>query len=73
MRAVIEENRHTTFSGSVSVASGAGSALVDNNVISGAPRGAVVGLDHFRPVTADLTRSGAEKLAQVVLGTNQVR
>jgi uncharacterized secreted repeat protein (TIGR03808 family) len=57
----------------ISVAQGAGTALVDNNVISDAPRGAVVGLDHFRPVTADLTRNGAEKLAQVVLGTNQVR
>ncbi len=57
----------------VSAGAGAGTALVDNNVISDAPRGAVVGLDHFRPVTADLTRSGAERLAQVVLGTNQVR
>jgi uncharacterized secreted repeat protein (TIGR03808 family) len=57
----------------ISVAQGAGAALVDNNVISDAPRGAVVGLDHFRPVTADLTRGGAERLAQVVLGTNQVR
>jgi uncharacterized secreted repeat protein (TIGR03808 family) len=57
----------------ISVASGAGAALIDNNVISDAPRGAVVGLDHFRPVTPDLTRSGAEKFAQVVLGTNQVR
>jgi hypothetical protein len=55
------------------VAPGAGSALIDNNVIRDAPRGAVVGLDHFKPVTADLTRSGAEKLAQVTLGTNQVR
>ena len=57
----------------ISVAQGAGAALIDNNVISDAPRGAVVGLDHFRPVTADLTRGGAERLAQVVLGTNQVR
>jgi uncharacterized secreted repeat protein (TIGR03808 family) len=57
----------------ISVAQGAGAALVDNNVISDAPRGAVVGLDHFRPVTADLTRGGAERLVQVVLGTNQVR
>jgi uncharacterized secreted repeat protein (TIGR03808 family) len=57
----------------ISIAPGAGSALIDNNVISDAPRGAVVGLDHYRPVTADLTRGGAEKLAQIVLGTNQVR
>jgi uncharacterized secreted repeat protein (TIGR03808 family) len=65
--------RNTFVGIGVSVAPGAGSALIDNNVISDAPRGAVVGLDHFKPVTADLTRSGAEKLAQVMLGTNQVR
>ncbi len=65
--------RNTFVGIGISVAQGAGAALVDNNVISDAPRGAVVGLDHFRPVTADLTRSGAERLAQVVLGTNQVR
>ena len=57
----------------VSVVQGAGSAMIDNNVISETPRGAVVGLDHARPVTPDLTRNGAEKFAQVVLGTNQVR
>ena len=39
----------------ISVASGAGAALVDNNVISEAPRGAVVGLDHFRAITTDLS------------------
>jgi len=65
--------RNTFVGIGVSVAQGAGSALIDNNVISDAPRGAVVGLDHARPVTTDLTRPGAEKLAQVVLGTNQVR
>lgn len=57
----------------VSVASGAGTALVNNNVISGAPRGAVVGLDHARPVTPDLSADGAQRFAQVVVGTNAVR
>ena len=57
----------------VSTAPDAGSALVDNTVISNAPRGAVVGLDHAKPVTPDLTRDGAQKFAQIVLGTNQVR
>jgi uncharacterized secreted repeat protein (TIGR03808 family) len=57
----------------VSVASGAGTALVNNNMISGAPRGAVVGLDHARPVTPDLSTDGAQRFAQVVVGTNAVR
>jgi uncharacterized secreted repeat protein (TIGR03808 family) len=57
----------------VSVASGAGTALVNNNMISGTPRGAVVGLDHARPVTADLTADGAQRFAQVVIGTNAVK
>jgi uncharacterized secreted repeat protein (TIGR03808 family) len=57
----------------VSVVPGAGTALVDNNMISGAPRGAVVGLDHARPVTPDLSAEGAQRFAQVVVGTNAVR
>jgi uncharacterized secreted repeat protein (TIGR03808 family) len=57
----------------VSVTPGAGSALVNNNMISETPRGAVVGLDHARPVTPDLTAEGAQRFAQVVVGVNAVR
>jgi uncharacterized secreted repeat protein (TIGR03808 family) len=57
----------------VSVAPGAGTALVNNNMISLTPRGAVVGLDHARPVTPDLSAEGAQRFAQVVVGTNAVR
>jgi uncharacterized secreted repeat protein (TIGR03808 family) len=57
----------------VSVVAGAGSALVNNNMVSEAPRGAVVGLDHARPVTPDLSIEGAQRFAQVVVGTNAVR
>jgi uncharacterized secreted repeat protein (TIGR03808 family) len=57
----------------VSVTAGAGSALVNNNVISETPRGAVVGLDHARPITADLTAEGAQRYAQVIVGSNAVR
>jgi uncharacterized secreted repeat protein (TIGR03808 family) len=57
----------------VSVVPGAGTALVNNNMISGTPRGAVVGLDHARPVTPDLSAEGAQRFAQVVVGTNAVR
>jgi uncharacterized secreted repeat protein (TIGR03808 family) len=57
----------------VSVAPGAGTALVNNNMISETPRGAVVGLDHARPVTSDLSTEGAQRFAQVVVGTNAAR
>jgi uncharacterized secreted repeat protein (TIGR03808 family) len=57
----------------VSVTSGAGTALVSSNMVSDAPRGAVVGLDHARPITPDLTTEGAPRFAQVVVGTNAVR
>ncbi|MCA6110200.1 TIGR03808 family TAT-translocated repetitive protein [Bradyrhizobium cenepequi] len=57
----------------VSVVPGAGIALVNNNMISEAPRGAVVGLDHARAITADLSVAGAQQYAQVVLGGNAVR
>jgi uncharacterized secreted repeat protein (TIGR03808 family) len=57
----------------VSTAAGAGTALINNNVISETPRGAVVGLDHARAITADLTIEGAQRFAQVVIGSNAVR
>jgi uncharacterized secreted repeat protein (TIGR03808 family) len=57
----------------VSVVAGAGTALVNNNMISEAPRGAVVGLDHARAITTDLSIEGAQRFAQVVIGTNAVR
>ena len=57
----------------VSVVPGAGTALVDNNMISETPRGAVVGLDHARAATTDLSASGAPRYAQLVIGTNAVR
>jgi uncharacterized secreted repeat protein (TIGR03808 family) len=57
----------------VSVVSGAGTTLVSNNLISETPRGAVVGLDHARPITPDLSAEGAQHFAQLVMGTNAVR
>jgi uncharacterized secreted repeat protein (TIGR03808 family) len=57
----------------VSIMPGAGSALVNSNVISDTPRGAVVGLDHARPITTDLSAEGAPRYAQVTVGSNSVR
>jgi uncharacterized secreted repeat protein (TIGR03808 family) len=63
-----------TFVGvGVSVVPGAGTALVNSNVISGTPRGAVVGLDHARAITTDLSADGAQRYPQVVIGINAVR
>jgi len=57
----------------VSVTPGAGTALVNNNMISETPRGAVVGLDHARPITPDLSAEGAQRFAQMMVGGNAVR
>jgi uncharacterized secreted repeat protein (TIGR03808 family) len=65
--------RKTTAGIGVSVAAGAGTALVSNNLISETPRGAVVGHDHGQAVTADLSVEGAQRYAQLVIGSNAVR
>jgi uncharacterized secreted repeat protein (TIGR03808 family) len=52
----------------VSVTPGAGTALLSSNAISQTPRGAVVGLDHARPVTPDLSAEGAPRFSQVAMG-----
>jgi uncharacterized secreted repeat protein (TIGR03808 family) len=72
---VISDNviRNALAGVGVSVAAGGGTALVSNNVISGAPRGAVVGLDHIKAITSDLTQDGAERYAQVTLSGNVSR
>jgi len=57
----------------VSVTPGAGSALVNDNVIAAARNGAVVGFDHHKRMTGDLTQQGAAKFAQLAIGSNLVR
>lgn len=57
----------------ISALPGAGTALVANNMISGAARGAVVGLDHMRPMTPDLTAKGAPAYPQITVTGNAVR
>lgn len=65
--------RNATIGIGVTVVPGAGTALIDNNLISGSARAAIVGLDHARPVTGDLGRDDTSRFAQIVLGTNVVR
>jgi uncharacterized secreted repeat protein (TIGR03808 family) len=57
----------------VSVVPGAGTALVSGNLISGAARGSIVGLDHAKVVTDDLGKDATSRFSQIVLGTNAVR
>lgn len=57
----------------VSVMPGAGSVLVNANMISGTARGAIVGLDHEKPVTGDLIKEGTSRFPQIMIGANAVR
>jgi len=57
----------------VSVAPGAGAALIANNLIADTVHGAVVGMEWKKAVTGDLARGGASRFAQLTIGTNQVR
>jgi uncharacterized secreted repeat protein (TIGR03808 family) len=54
----------------VSVAPGAGSALIANNVISGATVGAIVGMNGARAVTGDLARDGAQRFGHLSIVGN---
>jgi uncharacterized secreted repeat protein (TIGR03808 family) len=55
------------------VSKGAGSALVADNLISGATSGAIVGMDGLKRVTEDLTREKPEQLAQLTISGNRVQ
>jgi uncharacterized secreted repeat protein (TIGR03808 family) len=57
----------------VSVAPGAGNALIANNVIADILRGAIIGTDRRRIVTDDLVKGGAERYANLALSGNLVR
>ena len=57
----------------VSVAPGAGTVLIANNVISETVRGSIVGMSGANPVTEDLSRTGADQYAHITLNGNRVR
>jgi uncharacterized secreted repeat protein (TIGR03808 family) len=56
----------------LSVAAGAGAAVVTGNLIAGSVRGAVVGMDHHKPVTGDLTHEPSRH-ANLQVSANRVR
>ncbi|MBM3530322.1 MAG: TIGR03808 family TAT-translocated repetitive protein [Alphaproteobacteria bacterium] len=64
--------RTARYGVAVSVAGGAGAAIVTGNLIAGAARGAVVGMDHAKAVTGDLTQEPARH-ANLQVSGNRVR
>lgn len=56
----------------ISVATGAGTAVIANNLIAGAARGAIVGMDFAKAVTGDLHKD-ASRYAQISISGNRVR
>jgi len=65
--------RSADFGITVSVAPGARTAVIADNLISSVHRGAIVGMEWSKPVTGDLAKDGAAHYAQLSIGGNQVR
>jgi uncharacterized secreted repeat protein (TIGR03808 family) len=64
--------RNAPFGVAVSVVNGAGTAVITGNLISGASRGAIVGMDHAKAVTGDLSQEPA-RYANLQISGNRVR
>ncbi len=65
--------RDADYGIAVSVAPGAGTAVITNNLISGARLGAIVGMEWTKLVASDLSQQGGERYAQLSIGGNSVR
>jgi uncharacterized secreted repeat protein (TIGR03808 family) len=63
--------RRTGIGIAVSIVPGAGSALIADNLIAAAKRGAVVGMEWMKPVTGDLVAEN--RFAQLSISGNRVR
>jgi uncharacterized secreted repeat protein (TIGR03808 family) len=57
----------------VSVVPGAGTAVISDNLIAGATRGAILGMDHKKVATGDLTHEPAARYTQLAISGNRVR
>jgi len=57
----------------VSVVRGAGDATITGNLIAGAKRGGIVGMEWAKAVTGDLLRDGASAYPQLKIADNQAR
>src|SRR5262249_16881320 len=56
----------------VSVVPGVGPALIADNLITGARRGALVGMEKRKPMSGDLSKNGAERYSQLTIAGNRV-
>jgi len=65
--------RGTPYGIGVSVVKGAGNALITDNLITGARRGGIVGLEWSKAVTGDLTKDGAGAYEHLSISNNRVR
>ncbi len=65
--------RDCTVGVEVSVAPGAGQALISGNMIAGAKNGAIVGMRWHERATGDLARTGARDWPTIRLGENSIR
>jgi uncharacterized secreted repeat protein (TIGR03808 family) len=65
--------RRTDIGIGVSVAAGAGTAVIANNVIAEFGRGAILGMDRRKIVAGDLIDSGAERYANLTVAGNRTR
>jgi uncharacterized secreted repeat protein (TIGR03808 family) len=64
--------RNSPLGVAVSVVNRAGTAVITGNLISGASRGAIVGMDHAKAVTGDLSQEPA-RYANLQISGNRVR
>jgi uncharacterized secreted repeat protein (TIGR03808 family) len=64
--------RQASIGIAVSVVPGARSALISANVVTGFRRGAIVGMDHARPITGDLAKDGAQSHAHLSITGNRI-
>jgi uncharacterized secreted repeat protein (TIGR03808 family) len=65
--------RRAEFGITVSVAPGAGAAVIADNMISDVRSGAIVGMEWKKPVTGDLAKDGPARYAQLSIVGNRVR
>ena len=64
--------RSARYGVTVSVANGAGTAVIASNLISGAAKGAIVGMEHAKAVTGDLANEPT-RYANLQISGNRVR
>jgi uncharacterized secreted repeat protein (TIGR03808 family) len=65
--------RNAGYGIAVSVVSGAGAATITGNLLEGAKRGAIVGMEWNKAVTGDLAKEGAVRYPQLTIANNRVR